>query len=98
MTNSRIEKQVAEDEDHESNKSQDYPQQGNMEPSNNAVYGFLSSLESDTERSKAVRRDNTNVVAGPQWPATKATSYSFFSSDPVDLEIDQVRNRSLVYL
>lgn len=98
MSSSRVKRQVAEDEDPESNKSQDYPQQGIIEPLNDSVYGFLSSLESDTERCKAVRRDYSNVVAGPQWPATKATSYSFLSSDPVDVEIDRVQDRCLVYL
>ena len=98
MSNSRVKKQVAEIGDPESNKSQDCPQQGIIEHLNDAVYGFLSSLESDTKRCKAVRRDYSNLVAGPKWPATKATSYSFLSSDPVDIESDQVRDRCLVYL
>lgn len=41
---------------------------------------------------KKARRDWLNVVAGPQWPATKATSYSLLTSDPVALEIDQARD------
>ena len=98
MSSSRVKKQMAEDEDTESYKSCDYPQQGIIEPSKNAVYGFLSRPESDTEKCKAVRRDHSSLFAGPQWPATKATSYKFPSSDPVDVEFDQVRGRCVYYL
>lgn len=52
VNTSRAKRQVAEvfSSDSESDEIQDYPQQGTIGFSNNTDYGFLSNLESHTQR------------------------------------------------
>ena len=78
----------------EPNKREEFPQQGSIEFSDNSVYGFLVVINIIWKDEKS-QKSLLELVTGPQWSATKATSDSLLASNPMSLGTGRARDRCL---